>query len=46
MALLINQGYIRLGFMMEKKASDSMTQCTTMGIEDIIVSKFNITQGL
>ena len=43
MILLINQGSIRLGFLIERKASDSMTQHMTMGLGRITSSKFNRT---
>ena len=46
MILLINQCFIRLGFTIERKSSDFMTQHMTMGLGHIQSSKFNITQDI
>jgi len=45
MILLINQGCIKLGFTMENKANDCMTQHMTMGLGHI-TPKLNRTYGL
>ena len=46
MILLMNQGYLRLEFMIERKARYSMNEHMTIGLGHITSSKFNISQGL